>query len=391
MLDENGFSRKTYSDLKDEMEAKAKELFGDNVNLSPRSFLGILIMLFAWFLSQIWSIAEKVYNSRFISKSEGIQLDRKAWEFGIERFQNKEATGQIEIRGTPGHTVEQGRQFETPSGVLFNLYEDVMLDENGYALGQVICTEVGPVGNVPANTITILSSTDADIISVTNPEPLTNGRLRESDADFKARYKQIIPGLGSSNVDAIRAQILQVDGVRAAIVIENNKYVEDDEGRPPKSVSAYVLGGDDQKIAEAIFQKKVGGIEAYGSTQVEVLDLSGNTHTIGFSRAITVPLSIQISIKKNDAFPSNGDEQIKTKLIKYVGGETSDGSFQIGLNMGDDVIYKKLSTAVDSIGGIDDFDLFIGRKGEALGEENIIINRNEVAQLSYADIEVSFV
>lgn len=391
MLDENGFSRKTYSDLKEEMEAKARELFGDNINLSPRSFLGILIMLFAWFLAQIWQIAEKVYNSRFISKSEGIQLDRKAWEFGITRFQDKAASGPFEIRGTPGHFIEQGRQFETPSGVIFNLYEDVTLDDTGYALGKVICTEVGTIGNVAANTITILSSTDADITSVTNPEALTDGRLRETDADFKARYKEIIPGLGSSNVDAIRAQLLQVDGVRAAIVIENDKNVADEEGRPSKSVSSYVLGGEDKAIAEAIFQKKVGGIEAYGSTQVEVLDLGGNPHEIGFSRATIIPLSVQISIKKNDAFPSDGEEQIKTKLIKYVGGETSDGSHLIGLNMGENVIYKKLNTVVDSIIGIDDFDLFIGKKGETLGEENIIINRNEVAQLSYADIEVSFI
>lgn len=56
MLDKNGFRRKTYDDLLDEMSDKAKELFGDNINLSTRSFIGILVRLYAWFLSLLWQM-----------------------------------------------------------------------------------------------------------------------------------------------------------------------------------------------------------------------------------------------------------------------------------------------------------------------------------------------
>ena len=119
MLDKNGFKRKRYSDLVEDMTLKAKELFGEDTNLSERSFLGILIRLFAWFLAIIWEVAEKVYNSGYMHKAEGIQLDRKAWEFGITRLQEQHAQGTIEIHGTPGFVVEEGTLFETDKGILF--------------------------------------------------------------------------------------------------------------------------------------------------------------------------------------------------------------------------------------------------------------------------------
>jgi len=72
LLNENGFQRKTYSDIVDEMEDKAKEQFGEDVNTSSRTPLGIIFRIIAWFLAGVWDIAERVYNSGFVSKSEGV-------------------------------------------------------------------------------------------------------------------------------------------------------------------------------------------------------------------------------------------------------------------------------------------------------------------------------
>jgi uncharacterized phage protein gp47/JayE len=391
LLDATGFKRKRYSDLVDDMTLKAKELFGEDTNLSEKSFLGILIRLFAWFLAIIWEVAEKVYNSGYMHKAEGIQLDRKAWEFGITRLQEQHAQGTIEIHGTPGFVVEEGTLFETEKGVLFELIEDVTLDDNGVGTGDIVCTEPGTKGNVPANTITIVSNPNENITSITNPEPTEGGRERETDAEFFARYQQTLSGLGSSNVDSIIGELLKVNGVRAATVIENNQSVPDAEGRPPNSISVYVLGGDANEIAKAIFKKKAGGIETYGTEQVEVFDIGGNPHTIKFSWATEVPIVIQLTIQKNDRFPADGVQQVKTELVKYIGGEDADGTFYAGLNMGETVTFSKLINQVYKIDGIDDVDLLVGIKGQTLGTSNITMNINEVAKISHVDIEVQVV
>jgi uncharacterized phage protein gp47/JayE len=388
VLDRNGFKRKRYSDLIEDMTLKAKELFGEDINVTERSFLGILIRLFAWFLAILWEVAEKVYNSGYMHKAEGIQLDRKGWEFGITRLQEAHAQGTIEIRGAPGFVVEEGTMFETESGILFELIEEVTLDENGVGTGDVVCTEPGAKGNVATNTITIVSNPNENIISVTNPEPVTGGRERETDAEFVERYQQTLSGLGSSTTDSIRSELLKLSGVRAAVVIENNQSVPDEAGRPPKSVSTYILGGDPDEIAQVIFSKKAAGIEAYGTEQVEVFDIAGFPHTIGFSRATEVPISIKLTIQKNDRFPAEGVQQVKTELIKYIGGEDADGTFYVGLNMGETVVFSKLINQVYKVDGVDDVHLVVGVKGQTPGTSNVTMDITEVAQITHEDIEV---
>ncbi|ADE87502.1 baseplate protein [Deep-sea thermophilic phage D6E] len=391
MLTKDGFKRKRYSDLIDDMTLKAKELFGEDVNLSEKSFLGILIRLFAWFLAIIWEVAEKVYNSGYMHKAEGIQLDRKAWEFGITRLQEQHAQGTIEIHGTPGFVVEEGTLFETDKGILFELTTDITLDENGVGTGDVVCTEAGTKGNVAANTITIISNPNENIMSVTNPSPTSGGRERETDAEFFERYQQTLSGLGSTSTDSIRAELLKLNGVRAAVVIENTKSTPDEAGRPPKSISVYVLGGDANEIAQVIFSKKAAGIEAYGTDQVQVLDMAGYPHTIGFSRATEVPIAVQLTIKKNDRFPGDGVQRVKTEIIKYIGGTDADGASYTGLNMGEAVVFSKLINQVYRVDGVEDVQLLVGVKEQTLGTSNVTMDITEVAQISHADIEVQVV
>ncbi|KZN96171.1 hypothetical protein AZI98_08900 [Aeribacillus pallidus] len=388
MLDATGFKRKRYTELVDDMTLKAQELFGEDINVSEKSFLGILIRLFAWFLALLWEVAEKVYNSGYMHKAEGIQLDRKGWEFGITRLQEAHAQGTIEIRGTPGFVVEEGTLFETSSGVLFELTENVTLDENGVGTGLIVCTEPGTKGNVAVNSITIVSNPNENITSVTNPEPTEGGRARETDAEFLERYQQTLSGLGSSTTDSIRSELLKLNGVRAAVVIENTQSTPDEAGRPPKSVSTYILGGDPDEIAQVIFSKKAAGIEAYGTEQVEVFDMAGFPHTIGFSRATEVPISIKLTIQKNDRFPAEGVQQVKTELIKYIGGEDADGTFYVGLNMGETVVFSKLINQVYKVDGVDDVHLVVGVKGQTPGTSNVTMDITEVAQITHEDIEV---
>lgn len=85
MFNEKGLKILTYSELIDEMELKAKALFGEDINTRSYTPLGIILRIYAWFLSVVWQVVEKVYFSGFIKSSEGIQLDRHGGNRNIVR------------------------------------------------------------------------------------------------------------------------------------------------------------------------------------------------------------------------------------------------------------------------------------------------------------------
>ena len=118
MLDAKGFRRPTYAEIFEEMEKEAKARFGENVNTSERSFLGILLRLFAWFLSKVWQATENSYYGSYVNTAEGVQLDRLGPYVGIQRKLQTWATGTIQLSGTPGYTEPAGFASRRLQGLL---------------------------------------------------------------------------------------------------------------------------------------------------------------------------------------------------------------------------------------------------------------------------------
>lgn len=388
MLDKTGFKRRRFEDLFSEMENKAKETFGETVNTSERSPLGIILRIFAWFLSKFWSTAEDVYNSGYIPTASGANLDRLGPFVGISRILEQYSTGTVILTGTAGYKGYAGFRVGTEAGIYFESIEDFSLGADGKAVIKVEAIEAGQSSNVAAGAVTVIVNPNPDVTSVTNPEAMTGGREKETDPEFRSRYELSVAGGGAASVDAIRGALLRLESVRAAAVIENNTMVPDNAGRPPKSFQAYVLGGDDQVIAKTIFATKSGGIETCGDIEMEVADVAGYPHTIKFSRAEEVPIKVDISVTKNDRYPADGDEKIRNAVIRYIGGEDEAGSYYNGLSMGAHVVFTRLISAVYSVDGVDDVDLAVGT-GNALGGQNVPIAAYQVAQTKAADIKVT--
>jgi uncharacterized phage protein gp47/JayE len=388
MLDAKGFKRPTYDEIFSEMQAEAKAKFGENVNTSERSFLGILLRIVAWFLSKVWQTTENTYYSSYVNTAEGVQLDRLGPYVGIQRKLATWATGTIQLTGTPGHTEPAGFRVETSAGVAFETVEDITLDENGVGTGEIRALEAGTIGNVAANTITVISNPNANITSVTNPEPTSGGQNKETDQEFRERFVLSTAGGGAATIDSIRSALLRTPGVRAAVVIENNTMTTDASGRPPKSFEAYVLGGEPTDIAQTILNTKAAGIEAYGSESVVVNDISGNPHTIRFSYAEEVPVHVRVTVWKNTSYPVDGDTQIRSSVVRYIGGEDGDGQLYVGLNMGDDVIHSRIIAAVYKVAGIEDAKVELSTDGLTWTEANVSIDPQEVAQTSHSIITV---
>lgn len=379
MLDENGYRRKTYDEILEEMQSRARELFGEKINLSKTSPVGLFIMLIAWFLSLVWKDNEDVYHSAHPNQATGVNLDRLLPYSGITRNLAQFAEGEVTLTGTAGYTVEQGFQVATTSDVFFETVLDVTLDTTGIGVARIRALEVGRVGNVEAGEINTIVNPDANVESVINNEPTTKGREKETDLEVRQRRDISIEGLGAATVPSIRARLLEMPDIRAATVIENyeNEVVN---GQPPHSIQAFVLGGDDQVIAETIFNTKAGGIRPYGNTTRQVTDESGRAHTVGFTRAVEIPIYSRITITKSAAFPSDGADRIRRTIVQFIGGKDNSGALYSGLNMGEDVIYSKLIAKVFQVEGVEDLNLELSKDNTTYVQSNIAIGPEEVAQ-----------
>lgn len=387
-LNKNGFTRKTYSDLLDEMEAKFIELFGADTNLSAYTPLGIIMRVMAFFYAKIWDVVEAVYNSRFIKKADEMSLNYHGGDKNIPRNPATNAYVDLIFKGTPGYIIQAEEMFSTDGDIQFALLDDVTLDEDGNGTGQAISIETGSYNNVLANTITNAVNPVEEIISVTNPNAATGGSDIESVTSYRERLLKANESNSKGTASAIELSIRNVPGVRSANVIYNKTMEIDNYGNPAKSIHAYVLGGNKEEIAQALFDSIGATTTTVGEQSTLISDDSQNQHDMRFDYASVVQIFAKLTVTTNAAFEGDGSTQLKDALISVIGGEDSTGEEQQGLSMGDDVILSRLYGAAYKVTGLDDVSIEIGLSIDSLGTNNIEITQNQVAKLQLANIEV---
>lgn len=208
-------------------------------------------------------------------------------------------------------------------------------------------------GDIPAyaGTLTVIVTPIIGVSSVVNADDIIPGQNIETDSALRIRRLNSVAFPGSSNIDSIRAKILQITGVVNCFIDNNVTLITNVNGTPGKAFQSIVLGGADQPIGQAIWDSGPAGILAYGTTTVTITDASGNPQTVGFSRPIQVPIYMVCYLKPLANYPVGGDEQLKEAIVSY-----GQSTFSVGQN----VIYWQLNLPAGSISGIDDFSFTIG-------------------------------
>lgn len=387
-LSDKGFKRKRYADIRADLAAKWKEAFGENARTEEKSVNGIIISLIAYVASPVWMLAEKVYNSGFIHKASGQPLSGLVGNNLIRRRPAEKAEGYVKIMGDPGTIVDSG--FKPSYKIEYTTTETVEIDDNGEVVAHVVADAAGVIGNAEAGEVNVIDTPLVGVSEVTNPDPISGGREEETDDELRKRYDLSLSAGGSPSTNGIRAEVLGVEGVRSASIIENLSYEEDGDGRPPLSYETYVLGGEDKGVANAIFKRRAAGTQPYGDITVDIEDDSGNIIPISFTRAQEVDVKIEIEIDKTNEYPQNGDDLIVTSIIEYIGGLNRDGNVYTGLQNGEDVYFTKIISLIHEINGVERVvKLNIGvDDGELTPMHDVKIKPTEVAVTNYESIDV---
>ncbi|KOY81583.1 baseplate J/gp47 family protein [Lysinibacillus macroides] len=388
MLTKSGFKRQRTADYLPIIEEQARDLFGEDADLSDRTPVGKMIHLQAQQRAEDNEQLEMVYNARFVDTSEGATLEANVKRALLTRKRWIKATGDVIVNLDKGAKINVGDLFKTKYNVYFKALEAVDAVEDGNYRVSVEALEYGAIGNVEPGDISIIVNPQSGINSVTNPDAFFNGQDEETDEELQDRYYASLGKVGARRVESIEANVLdEVEGVRAAIAIENDTNVVDAEGRPPHSVETVVLGGLDEDVAMAIFRKKGGGIQAYGQTVYTFTDNRGIVHEIGFTRATTVSVYVRVFVKKSNQFPLNGDDLVIGQIVKYVGGTYND-TLYYGVGMSKDVICAKAEARVLTINGVEDVRVEFSTDEVTYEPHNVSIAFPEVAETDESKIEV---
>lgn len=198
-------------------------------------------------------------------------------------------------------------------------------------------TETGPISVVAYD----IHDTDSIVTQVSGWNGVTNlddaspGRNAATDAELRILREQELQTGGSSPLNALRAELLEVPDVVAVTIFQNVTDTTDADGIPPHSIEALVRGPDtptvafDQSIFDALLAGVAAGIRTHATTPNDVVgtatDDEGTAHTMKFTRPEEVDIYVAVTlIKDPDEYPLDGDDQVKEVIVAY-GDEQATG------------------------------------------------------------------
>lgn len=383
MLTKQGYLRPTFEDILEDLESKARELFGEDILTNEQTPLGKFIRIIAYDRAKEEEEKELIFYSRFPNTASGVNLDRLCPFVGISRNPATPAQYELTVTGTAGNTVPYGFEVSTDSDIIFYNTLDTVIGEDGTCKITVECAESGTIGNVNAAEITQIVNPDADIDSIGNASLVSVGVDEESDFELRQRFIQASAGLGSCNETALKAALIRVPTVTSSSIIVNETDETDDGGRPPHSFTCFVTGGvgHEKEIAETIFDKKPVGIRTYGAQSYTLTDESGTEHTIYFSRTTNVNVYVKLSVKTTSAFEGEtGIEEIKKNIMAHINS----------LGVGNSVILSAIYSHIHSVAGVKEVtSLQLSTDGSTYSANNIDISDVQNAVCTNVEVTTS--
>lgn len=378
-LTNSGFQRTRLIDRLAEIRAKAKAIFGQDIDLSSDTMDGQHLGLFAESIADLDELAEAVWLSFDPDLASGSSLSRIAKINGIERNQGAYSVVTLLLKGRANTLIPAG-SIVSNSDDSTRVYttEDVRLNIDGLAEVTASPLEKGPE-RAAAGELTNIRTPIFGWQSVNNDGPMTPGRSRETDQQLRLRRRASVSRGNRNMTDALWSALSDLNGVIEAVVIENATNRQSEAGLSPHSIHAVVLGGDSDEIARTIWSKKTGGTATDGNTSVVVTDAAGREQIVKFTRPVAVPIKIKVNITPRLGWSYKTATEIRQVLFDYVNASQ---------RVGDELITSLLYTPLNEIGGFSINKIYLAKKGGGYSEAPLSLDFYERIELDINDIEV---
>lgn len=378
MVTDKGYKRRTWDEILNAKIAKAKELFGNDINTEENTPLGKYIRINAYDQYIVEETAEQIYYSIFPQTSSGQSLDRLGWSVGMTRNVAIPARYVVKVVGEAGATIEYGFLVATETGLNFYCIEDTQIGSEGTCEIIVECEEGGAIGNVSASSINRVVNPVAEVDTVIGVSVNQIGVDEESDYDFRNRFALVREGKGSCTEASIISALTNIPTVQGAYIIVNESAIDTVANLPPKSIACYVDGGEDyhEEIAKAIFEKKPMCCGTYGDYTITLSYGALKDYAIRFSHAKTVDIYLDITVATNNEFEESGNEDIKNNLATFIAT----------LGIGKPLITTSMYSQIYSVAGVVNSNIKVSEDGVTYNTDDINVEPYECCVLKQIKI-----
>ena len=329
ILDATGLTLKSLTEIVDELEAGMVAIYGSDINVAPDTPDGQMINIFSQAAIDLREVLNDIYTSMDPDQAQGTVLDQRVALIGIIRNGGTFTVVPVDITVDRNVTLvgldALSDTIDIPAGV-FTVKEDaagtqfVLLATVSLTAGLTAlpfrAVTLGAV-TVATNTITSAVTAIAGVTAINNSSGVTaQGLDEESDAALRTRRMRSIGNFSVGFLDSIQGNILDIEGVTAAVVYENSTGVTDVDGIPAHSIWAIVDGGANADIAQMIYAKKSAGSGMYGDITVDVVRPSGSLYPVSFSRSVDANLWVTFVLSLPDGLIDT--DSIKNAIVDSV-------------------------------------------------------------------------
>ncbi len=337
-------------------------------------------------------------SAAWLATASGALLDALVQLNGIIKKRGAPTVLLMALRnGTPGGLVIRGSIISEEGGERrsYETSEDVVLDANGYAEVNAICTTMGEY--VPAlGTVVSVQTPTAVWNDATNIATVSAGTLPESDAELRLRQQVSTNATSYRQIEAIEAAVLNVPGVTFARSYQNRELETDDRGIPGKTLSVVAVGGDEFEICTAIRLRSPLGIRYFGNVSRTFTDINFQSEVVRFSRPTQIPIFLRINGKiVNDeriqVFPANGRDLIKDAIVGFAvnGKLPCNTNGNTGFPPGQDIIRSYLGDPINRVGGFNVQSIETSTDGgQTWASADVVIPWNAIGVILKENIEV---
>lgn len=227
--------------------------------------------------------------------------------FGLQMKNYQYASVTIEFTGTSGTIITTDIQVTNSDGsITVSPNAEVTIGTTGVA--SVLCyTSEETTEEIPADTMTVLTTANSNITAVNNPNAGTSGLDAETIDEFKERVYTELQSARNGTAARCRSLLSDLDGVETRLMKFNETSITVDT-YVYKGIEVIVGGGDDAEVAGAIFQAFMQtknlisdpSDDDTSRTVTQTINLYNSTFEINYTRPKEILLGLTIEITFSD-------------------------------------------------------------------------------------------
>ncbi|HEY4438702.1 MAG TPA: baseplate J/gp47 family protein [Lelliottia sp.] len=360
-LTPQGYVADQLTDIFNQFMAGMKGIYGDDILIDADDPDGQLTGILAQMRADVEGVILAIYQANDPDNATGAWLEQKVAYAGVERQDASYSyLRDAQIAGDAGKLVKTGFIVKDSNGIQWITETDATIgadkttlhDFRSQQLGQFVVAD-----DVELEIVTITSGVN----SVTTTTPSELGYEEETDPQLLARFYRSRSRPSQNTVDGTVGDLFSVPGVIDVVALENYTDTVDENDVSPHTVNYVVDGGDQNAIAQVIYNNWPGtGLQGAISVQI-IRPRSKRAVTIPFDRPMPVDMAAQITIGRRKNFTAIDTTGIQNNITN------------MRFNIGESVYQDDLVDEIKKTPGCYVKSIQYGRKGSTLTDTPVVL------------------